>query len=174
MSTPGDSAQPRATLSSPAAKATDPPPARVASTAPAERLEWQGELDSVMADIDTRLQHPRRRATDVTAQPTLPQLGQVDITSELLDEIAWRVSEQLRRSPAGEGAAAGAPAARPAARPVARAAAPLPPPPEPEPEPMPHGVAISIRIRKPLFRFRFWRRRVRRKSLISFADYRIT
>ena len=69
-----------------------------AALAITERLDWQGELDSAMSDIDSRLRHPRRRANDAVAQPTLPQLGQVDITSELLDEIAWRVSEQIRRS----------------------------------------------------------------------------
>jgi hypothetical protein len=154
MSTPGENAKSRA------AATTE------------ERLEWQSELDSAMADIDTRLKHPRRRATDNdNDQPTVPQLGRVTLTTELLDEIAWRVAEQLRRTPttpAGTAAPAAAPP-RAAARPVP------PPPPEPEPERMPHGIAITIRLRKPLFRFRFWRRRrVRRESLISFADYRIT
>jgi hypothetical protein len=37
------------------------------------------------------------------------------------------------------------------------------------------GIALTIRIRRPLFRFRFrfWRRRVRRKGLMQFSDYRI-
>jgi hypothetical protein len=67
-----------------------------------QRLEWQGELESHMADLDVRLEHPRRRATDAARQPTLPDLGQAEITSELLDEIAWRVAEQIRvqRAPA--------------------------------------------------------------------------
>lgn len=158
MSTPGENAQRRAAVS--------PSVAIAAEGAAVERLEWQSELDSALADIDTRLQHPRRRAGDLTTdQPTLPQLGQIDLTSELLDEIAWRVAEQLRRQ---QSAVAPAAASAPA-----RAARPVPPPP-PEPERMPHGIALTIRIRKPLFRFRFWRRRVRRESLISFADYRIT
>lgn len=62
------------------------------------RLEWQGELDSHLRELDSRLTHPRRRATDSEQQPTLPELGPVAVTSELLDEIAWRVAEQLRRN----------------------------------------------------------------------------
>lgn len=122
-------------------------------------LEWQGELDSAMKDIDTRLRHPRRRASDLGEQPTLP-LGPVEITSELLDEIAWRVSEQMRRTMPFQ--------------PETPAAAPAPEAPV-EPEPMKPGIAVSIRIRRPLFRFRFrfWRRRVRRQSLMQFSDYRI-
>ena len=125
-------------------------------------LEWQGELDSAMRDIDTRLKHPRRRATDSDEQPTLPQLGQVELTSELLDEIAWRVSEQMRRSmpfaPETPAAVEPAPAAAPSSR-----------------ESMAPGIAVTIRIRRPLFRFRlrFWRRRVRRESLMQFSDYRV-
>ena len=60
-------------------------------------LEWQSELDATMAAIDSRLVHPRRRATDAGPQPTLPGLGEVKMTAELLDEIAWRVSDQMRR-----------------------------------------------------------------------------
>lgn len=61
------------------------------------RLEWQSELDATMEDIDSRLVHPRRRATDTAPQPSLPGLGEVNLTTELLDEIAWRVAEQMRR-----------------------------------------------------------------------------
>ena len=152
MSTPGDNGQSRAAAESP------------------ERLEWQSELDQSLSDIDSRLRHPRRRASDQNSeQPTLPQVGEVQLTSELLDEIAWRVAEQLRRTQTMP-----TPAGAPAPAPPRAAARPAPPPP-PEPERMPHGIAITIRLRKPLFRFRFWRRRrVRRESLISFADYRIT
>ena len=66
------------------------------------RLEWQGELDSAMAAIDSRLTHPRRRATDkhLDQLPKLPELGDGELTSELLDEIAWRVAEEIRRNPA--------------------------------------------------------------------------
>ena len=62
------------------------------------RLEWQGELDSHLLDLDSRLRHPRRRSTDSDRQPQLPDLSRVEMTSELLDEIAWRVAEQIRRS----------------------------------------------------------------------------
>ena len=62
------------------------------------RLDWQGELDTAMADIDDRLTHPRRRASDKDAQPLPAELGQVPITKELLDEIAWRVAQQMRKS----------------------------------------------------------------------------
>lgn len=61
------------------------------------QLDWQSELDATMAEIDSRLVHPRRRATDTGPQPALPGLGEVKLTAELLDEIAWRVSEQMRR-----------------------------------------------------------------------------
>ena len=133
-----------------------------ADLTPAERLEWQSELDSAMADLDTRLRHPRRRASDVAAQPTLPQLGQFNVTNELLDEIAWRVAEQMRR--AQDGVAPAAPVA-----PVAPAAplAPLAPLAAAAP-------AVLIRLRRPLFSWRFWRRRTRRsQALITFSDYRV-
>ena len=136
--------------SSPAGEAEETP-AFAAAECPPERLEWQTELDSAMKDIDDRLRHPRRRATDAAAQPTLPQLGQIDLTSELLDEIAWRVSEQLRRRLPTEDQAASTDAVEAA-------------PPQP-------GIAMTIRIRKPLFRFRFWRRE-REQPLIPFADSR--
>ena len=61
------------------------------------QLEWQSELDATMAAIDSRLVHPRRRATDTGPHPVLPEPGEVKITSELLDEIARRVAEQMRR-----------------------------------------------------------------------------
>lgn len=134
---------------------------RSATVTPGERLEWQSELDSAMADLDSRLSHPRRRAGDVAPQPMLPQLGQIDLTSELLDEIAWRVSEQMRRT---QSAAAGAPP------PAVIAPEPVVPPPS-----MPRGVALVIRVRRPLFSWRFWRRRSRRRqAMISFSDYRVT
>ncbi len=79
------------------------------------RLDWQSELDATMRDIDSRLVHPRRRAVDAGPQPTLPGLGEVNLTTELLDEIAWRVAEQMRRHtmafppPAAEASPAPAP-----------------------------------------------------------------
>ena len=128
---------------------------------PAERLEWQSELDSALSDIDSRLRHPRRRASDVASQPTLPQLGQFDVTNELLDEIAWRVAEQMKRNQHGAPATPGTPAA-----PVPSAA---------PREAMPSGAAIVIRLRRPLFAWKFWRRRSRRReAMITFSDYRVT
>jgi hypothetical protein len=142
--------------------------ARAPEGSPAQRLEWQSELDSAMLDLDSKLSHPRRRASDVAPQPMLPQLGQVDITSELLDEIAWRVAEQMRRS----ASAVSAPEA-----PIA--AAPLPPPAPapvtPLPPVIPEGVAVVIRLRRPLFSWKFWRRRSRRRQqMITLSDYRVT
>ena len=90
MSTSGENEQPRATVTSPAADE--------AAGTPAHGLEWQSELDSAMSDLDTQLSHPRRRASDAGPQTLLPELKQVHITNELLDEIAWRVSQQLRLS----------------------------------------------------------------------------
>jgi hypothetical protein len=125
-------------------------------------LAWQNELDGALSDLDSRLSHPRRRASDVAPQPVLPQLGQVNLTSELLDEIAWRVSEQMRRSQPETGPASLAPAATAVA---AEAAAPT----------LPKDTALVIRIRRPLFSWRFWRRRSRRRqSMITFSDYRVT
>ena len=51
-----------------------------------------------MAAIDDRLTHPRRRASDKNSRPVLPaHLGDTPVTNELLDEIAWRVAQQMRR-----------------------------------------------------------------------------
>lgn len=144
MSSPGEKEQTRAVLT------------------PAERLEWQSELDSAMSDLDSKLSHPRRRASDVAPQPVLPQLGQINLTSELLDEIAWRVSEQMRRTQA-------------AAEPSTPIDAPPLPAASPAPPAMPQGAAIVIRLRWPLFSWKFWRRRARRRqAMINFSDYRIT
>jgi hypothetical protein len=92
-------------------------------TARGPRLEWQRELDATMEDIDSRLIHPRRRASDAGPQPTLPGLSEVNLTTELLDEIAWRVAEQMRRhalafpTPAEEAKPAPAPPVTDALRP---------------------------------------------------------
>ena len=136
-------------------------------------LEWQGELDIAIAEIDSRLSHPRRRATDI--QPTLPNLGQPEITTEMIDEIAWRVSELLRGD-GGEPAKATAVAAaisRSTAPPAP--VAPRPPAPLPqEPEELPAGIAITIRIRRPFFRLPWPFRRRRRQAMVTFSDYRVT
>lgn len=140
-----------------------------------EPLAWQRELDVAIADIDSRLKHPRRRATDV--QPSPPAPGQPEITTEVMDEIAWRVAEMLR----GDGTAPVQPNTVAAAisktvtasRP--RAARPPVPPPPLEPKRLPHGIAMSIRIRKPFFRLPWpFRRRYKKQAMITFSDYRIT
>jgi hypothetical protein len=154
MSTTGEIEQLRASVT---------PSAPAPEGQPGERLEWQSELDSAMADLDSRLSDPRRRARDTAPQPMLPQLGQVEITSELLDEIAWRVSQQIRRTPDAVDAKVGTAAT---AAPLRVNAASLP-----EPEDLPRGIAISIRVRTPLFRWRFWRRSRRRHSMIALADH---
>ena len=124
-------------------------------------LPWQRELDIAIADIETRLSHPRRRVTDM--QPTLPQLGQPEITSEMIDEIAWRVSERLRRQgaqPPEGGDAMAAFISESVAAPTRQA---VPPPPLPvEPRQLPYGVTVAIRIRRPFFRWPWRRRRKRR------------
>ena len=150
--------------------------AAVAPALPLDRLEWQNELDSAMSDIDSRLQHPRRRANDSTAQPTLPQLGQVDITSELLDEIAWRVAEQIRRSQIATAAPAPSTEPSPASAP-GRALWKSPPVEWPdafEPESTPSSnAAVVIRLRRPLFRWPF-RRLFGRRQVTSVGGYRAT
>ena len=131
-------------------------------------MAWQRELDVAIADIDSRLSHPRRRATDV--QPTLPQLGQPEITSETIDEIAWRVSELLRKdggTPFRADAVAAA-ISQSVAAPTPGASQPYPA----ERERMPDGIAVSLRIRRPFFRWPFRRRR--KQAMITFSDYRVT
>ena len=162
VSTPGEDAQPSAVAAPP--------------------LAWQHELDSAIADIDSRLSHPRRRSADT--QPTLPQLGQPEISPEVIDAIASRVSELLRNNgaTAAQGEAMADAIARsvtpaaPQQRTTTATAAPRAsmPPPLPEPRALPHGIALTIRIRKPLFRFWPFRRRRRRgQAMIMFSDYRI-
>jgi hypothetical protein len=140
---------------------------------PGEGLDWQSELDSAMSDIDSRLRHPRRRASDTGPQPQFPELGQVELTSELLDEIAWRVSQQMRRTQAAAAAADFAlPAPPPAIEPAQATAAPSPARPT-----MPAGVSMVIRYRWPLFRLPFTSRRKRRRrddSMLQLRDYRAT
>ena len=142
-----------------------------------EPLAWQGELDEAIAEIDSRLRHPRRRATDV--QQTAPAAAQPELTSEILDEIAWRVAEQLRRDgtgpvqPTAVAAAISQTVKMTTASPPRAARPPVPPPAPVEPRRLPHGIAISIRIRRPFFRWPF-RRRYKKQAMITFSDYRIT
>ena len=153
MSATGETEKPRATVTT------------------AEKLDWQSELDSAMSDIDSKLRHPRRRANDAVTQPTLPQLGQVDLTSELLDEIAWRVSEQIRRSQSAASAPITAPVA---ADDVAAWSAsenwPEPAAAEPPPSKPSSNAALVIRLRRPFFRWPFRRRR----HVATLAGYRLT
>ena len=138
-----------------------------------EPLAWQRELDVAIADIDSRLKHPRRRATD--AQPALPQPGQLEITPEAIDEIAWRVAELLRGNGSGpvQPEAMAEAISKTVAAPSKRAARAPAPPPEPEPRRLSNGIVLSIRIRRPFFRWLF-RRRYRKQRMITFSDYRIT
>ena len=110
------------------------------------QLDWQGELDSAMADIDSRLTHPRRRASDRDSQPIIPELGDVPVTAELLDEIAWRVAEQIRQKhkiPAG-GSRQSAETAAPALQP---------------------GKILMIRLKLPVLPWPFsWLQRFRKKQ----------
>lgn len=124
--------------------------AKKSETARGPRLEWQSELDATMEDIDSRLIHPRRRATDAGPQPSLPGLGEVNLTAELLDQIAWRVADQMRRH-----------------------ALAFPTPPETKPVAAPvkdsglrPGTVLMIRFRMPLlpWPFRLLQRRRRRKQ----------
>lgn len=161
----GENEQPRANVTPPDADAS-------AGGAP-QQLEWQSELDSAMATLDTQLSHPRRRASDAGPQPVLPELGKVEITSELLDEISWRVAQQLRRNhPNSDSQEDRSPATLPPPVVAAAPASSI----EPGPARLSGGVAVTIRLRSPLFRFRwrFWRRSRRRHSMITFADYRIS
>jgi hypothetical protein len=138
-------------------------------------LEWQRELDVAIADIDSRLKHPRRRATDVQPAPSQP-----DITTETIDEIAWRVAELLRgdggtAASAGEVASAisktvGAP--RTSAPATDRAARQLSAP-LPEPRKLPIGSAVTIRVRKPLFRLPWPFRRRHRQAWSMFSDHQV-
>ena len=139
------------------------------SEAAGDPLEWQSELDVAIADIDSRLKHPRRRATDLQPPASPPALS-----TEAIDEIAWRVAELLRRdgsAPARASDVASAISKTVTAPPTAAARpAPLPP----EPRRLPHGIALTIRIRKPFFRLPWPFRRKRRQAMIMFSDYRIS
>jgi hypothetical protein len=141
-------------------------------------LDWQNELDVAIADIDSRLRHPRRRATD--AQPVTA--GTPEVTTEVIDEIAWRVAEILRQDGGAPVKATTVAAAISqtvtASAPTARKASPRPaavsPPAPPEPRQLPDGIAMTIRIRKPFFRMPWPFRRRRRQRMIMFSDYRVS
>jgi hypothetical protein len=99
-----------------------------------------------MADIDDRLTHPRRRAADRERLPVVPELGPVRITNELLDEIAWRVAQQIRKS--GKPATADN-VTQALSEPVA-----APPPATPDPSLRP-GKILMIRFQMPLLPWPF-------------------
>lgn len=126
-----------------------------------EKLEWQAELDSALAQIDSRLRSPRRRATDDPQAPLPEREPQAEVSGEILDQIALKVAEHLRRShvvsmPGAVAKEAPAPRLQRAAVPVRQ---PVPPP-EPEP-PLRPGKMMAIRFRWPLFSFRLFGRRKR-------------
>jgi hypothetical protein len=114
-------------------------------------LAWQRELDESIANIDSRLKHPRRR---VTGEPPAPPRTEAQgVTPEMIEQIAQRVAELLKHD----------------------GTSPVPAPPLPEPRGLPHGVAVTLRIRWPFFRLPWpFRRRRRRQAMITFSDYRIT
>lgn len=114
-------------------------------------LEWQeGELDSALEAIDSRLPLKRRRATDPPSTPPFPRpdFRQLTVTPEILDALAMRVAERLKAD--GQTVAQATPAAA-------------------ETRPGPKTL-ISIRFRWPLFSFRLFRRRRRRRLLTSFSS----
>ena len=124
-----------------------------------EKLEWQAELDSALAQIDSRLRNPRRRATDDPQAPLPERQRQAELSGDMLDQIALRVAEHLRRSPVvpmpGTTAKDGPPPRlQRATAPVRQAASP----PEPESALRP-GKMVAIRFRWPLFRFRLFGRK---------------
>lgn len=129
-----------------------------------EKLEWQAELDSALADIDTRLRHPRGKPPD-RSQPSLPELGRIDLSREMLDEIALKVAEHLRKAQVVP------PDAAEPARPAAAAPRPLRPallprPFDPHASGLRNSAIVSIRFRWPLFRLpRFLRRKRKRHPL---------
>ena len=141
-------------------------------------LEWQNELDVAIADIDSRLRHPRRRATD--AQPPARPRG---MTTEVIDEIAWRVAELLRedgRPPIKPTEMAAAitqvvTAGRTVVPPGAPSLQPAPlPPPLPEPTPVPDGIAVTLRLRQPFLRLPWPFNRRKGQRMILFSDYRVS
>jgi hypothetical protein len=120
------------------------------------QLEWQSELDAAMAAIDSRLTHPRRRATDHAAdqQPGRPGLGH-ELTPEILDEIARRVAAEIRRNQPVSVSAPPQPVTPPAPRPDAD-----------KPPALGPGKMLLIRYRLPLlpWPFRLLQRRHRKKQ----------
>ena len=154
--------------------ASSPGEAAQSSEASSEPLEWQNELDVAIADIESRLRHPRRRATDVRPAAAPPR----GMTTEVIDEIAWRVAALLRDNggPPVTATDVAAAISKTMTTPVpARAASRQPaPPPAPKPEPSAHGIVLTLRIRTPFFKLPWPFRRRKRQRMIMFSDYRIS
>ena len=139
-----------------------------------EPLEWQNELDVAIADIDSRLRHPRRRATDVHPAATRPGA----MTTEVIDEIAWRVAELLRGDggPPVKATDVAAAISKTLITPGQRAAISRPPAPPASPtesKQLAHGIVLTLRIRKPFFQLPWPFRRRKRQRMIMFSDSRI-
>jgi hypothetical protein len=100
-------------------------------------LDWQGELDAAMADLDVRLTNPRRHVRG-SNRPVTRGADNVQIPPALVEEIARRVADQIRQ-PGGPPAVSSRPAApaKPSqpspASPPARRQAPLARPETPAP-----------------------------------------
>ncbi len=141
------------------------------------QLEWQSELDSMLEDTDDRLTHPRRRATDRQRQSNVEGSGDRRLSPEIMDEIAWRVAEELRRRQ--EVSVAAAPQAAPIApsqpAPAGAPARPRPPvqsrpvTPPVKDEPLRPGKMLMIRYRMPAlpWPFRLLQRRRRQHPLTT-------
>ena len=122
--------------------------------AAAPRLDWQPELDAAMAHIDQRLRRPRQSAAGAAEPPAPPAPGAASLTPEMMDEIAWRVAEQMRLNAQAFPAAPQAPQA----------------PQAPEaPQLLRPGKMLMIRFRMPSlpWPFRLFRRRRRQHPLTT-------
>ena len=83
----------------------------------------------------------------------------------MIDEIAWRVADLLKRD--GPGRAPGTTVAAAISQTMAAA-------PPPEPRRLSEGAAVTIRVRRPFFRLPWPFRRRKRQAMIMFSDYRVS
>lgn len=110
-------------------------------------LEWQGEMETALEDIDGRLPVKHRRATDPpdSAPFPRPEFRSLTITPEILEALAVRVAERLKAHQEAEAMAVPVPPPHANGRPV-----------------------MTIRFRWPLFSLRFFRPfRRRRRSFLT-------